>query len=253
MTPHSLATPNRQLATGNRPGPALAEWAAMPKRTNGLIFDIDGTLVDSNDLHAEAWQEAFREFGVEFPYQEIRAQMGKGADLLVPDMLNAKQSRKFGKELQGLRAKLFRRKYLPRVLPFPGVRATLEKLKSAHIKLALASSSDPEEVKYYVQLLEIGDLIEGSTSKGDAEYSKPSPEIFQAALKKIGTDEALTATVGDTPYDIMASHRAALPVIAVLCGGFAAETLAKAEFLLDDIQQIPGRIQEIDAYFNDSE
>jgi beta-phosphoglucomutase-like phosphatase (HAD superfamily) len=215
----------------------------------GMLFDVDGTLVDSNDLHAECWVAAFAKYDQHFPYDVIRAQMGKGGDLLVPDMLPAREMRRFGKQLQKDRGKLFRKEYLPRVQPFPWVRSCLETLAARGIRLALASSSDAEEVEYYTGLLGVGDLLAGTTSKGDAEVSKPSPEIFRAALERIGSREEKTLTIGDTPYDILASHRIPLAIAAVLSGGFARETLSKAEFLFADVREMVRKIDEVDAYF----
>ena len=117
------------------------------------------------------------------------------------------------------------------------------------MKIALASSSDPEEVEYYTRLLGVESLIEGSTSKGDAKFSKPSPEIFAAALERAGSDPEFTWVAGDTPYDILAAHRCALPVVAVLSGGFERELLAKAEFIFDNARDILERIDDIDAWF----
>jgi HAD superfamily hydrolase (TIGR01509 family) len=214
-----------------------------------ILFDIDGTLVDSNDLHAEAWVEAFAKYGKDFPFEVIRPQMGKGGDLLVPDMLQAREMRQFGEKLQKDRGELFKKKYMPRVKPFPGAREALEELRIRGIKLALASSSNEDEVDYYTDLLGVGDLLEGSTSKGDAETSKPSPEIFRAALERTGSSEERTLTVGDTPYDILASHRIPLPIAAVLSGGFERDVLAKAEFLFNDVRELVRKIDEVDVYF----
>lgn len=215
----------------------------------GILLDVDGTLVDSNDIHAECWLEAFAKFGKDYQWDVIRNQMGKGGDLLVPDMLQAREMRKFGKELQQDRSKLFKEKYLPRVQPFPWVRTCLEELHGLGIKLALASSSDEEEVEYYTGLLGVRDLLAGTTSKNDAEFSKPSPEIFRAALERTGSSEERTLTAGDTPYDIIASHRIPLPVAAVLSGGFGRTTLSKAEFLFTDVRELVTKIDEVDAYF----
>jgi HAD superfamily hydrolase (TIGR01549 family) len=217
----------------------------------GILFDVDGTLVDSNDAHARCWLEAFAHFGKRFEYAQVFDHIGKGGDLLVPDLLNAKEMRKFGEDVKKLRTKLYEKKYLPGIKPFPRVREMFEELRRRHVKLALASSSDPEEVDYYTQLLGVGDLLKGSTSKRDAEFSKPSPEIFLAALKQIGTDDAFTLTVGDTPYDILASHRAALPIAAVLSGGFGREQLTKAEFLFVDVGEMARNLDTIDAYFHE--
>jgi HAD superfamily hydrolase (TIGR01549 family) len=215
----------------------------------GIIFDIDGTLVDSNDIHTECWLEAFEHFGKSIPYDLMRTQIGKGGDLLVPDMLNAREMREFGEKLKKYRPELFKKKYMERVKPFPRIHDLFEELSERDIKLALASSSNKDEVSYYTRLLGVGDLLEGSTSTHDANMSKPSPEIFEAALERIGTDSALTMTVGDTPYDILASHRCALPIAAVLCGGFERQLLAKAEFLFDSVEDMVRKIEEVDAYF----
>ncbi|HYR29572.1 MAG TPA: HAD-IA family hydrolase, partial [Thermoanaerobaculia bacterium] len=135
------------------------------------------------------------------------------------------------------------------VQPFPGVREAIRAFDDRGLKLAFASSSNPDEVEYYVSLLGAEDLLEGSTSKKDAKLSKPSPEIFEAALEQVGGDAAATLVVGDTPYDILAAHRARLAVAALLCGGFARELLAKAEFLLDDVPTLVKELERIDEYF----
>jgi len=215
----------------------------------GLIFDIDGTLIDSNDLHAHAWQEAFEHFGKRFDYGVIREQMGKGGDLLVPDMLNAREIRSFSDDLKSYRKKIFKTDYMKKIRPFPGIRESFEELKARGIEIALGSSGEPDEVDYYIKLLEIEDLIVASTSKGDAKFSKPSPEIFEAAMERLSSHDGRIAAVGDTPYDILAGHRATIPVIAVLCGGFDRELLQKAEIIFDDVPQLVRQIEQIDDYF----
>ncbi|HEV7920278.1 MAG TPA: HAD family phosphatase [Thermoanaerobaculia bacterium] len=218
---------------------------------HAIIFDVDGTLVDSNDLHAECWLEAFREFGKELEPDVVRNQIGKGGDLLVPDLLTAREMRRFGEAVKARRGELWKSSYMMRVQPFPYMRQCLAELSGRGIKLALGSSSEEEEVGYYTQLLGVGELLEGSTSKGDAEFSKPSPEIFRAALERVGSDPARTLAVGDTPYDILAAHRVPLPVAAVLCGGFGRELLVKAEFLFANVEELVGEIDRIDEYFSE--
>lgn len=218
-------------------------------RLQALLLDIDGTLVDSNDKHTDCWVEAFAHFGTEVDRQTVRGQIGKGGDLLVPDLLNARQMRRFGEELKKYRGELWTRRYIDSVQPFPGAREALEELHGRGLKLAFASSSNPNEVEYYVSLLGAEDMLEGSTSKGDAQFSKPSPEIFQAALERVGTKQENTLVAGDTPYDVLASHRAGLAVAALLCGGFERELLAKAEFLFDDIPSMVKELDRIDEYF----
>lgn len=221
------------------------------KNLQSILFDIDGTLADTNELHIRCWLEAFAHFGKELAYDVMRHQIGKGGDLLVPDLLDAKEMRRFGEDLKKYRTELFKEKYMPQAKPFAGARETLEALHARGIRLALASSSNEEEVEYYTQLLGVEKLIQGSTSKKDAEHSKPSPGIFRAALERIGADEGRTFAVGDTPYDILAAHRIPLPVVAVLSGGFERELLAKSEFLFDDVTQIVGELKRLDEYFDE--
>lgn len=219
----------------------------------GILFDIDGTLIDSNDIHCRAWLEAFEHFDRPQPWELMRGQIGKGGDLLVPDLLNARDMRKFGEELKKHRGELFKKKYMKTIEPFPRVKEMFEELRGRGVKLALASSSNPDEVDYYTGLLGVGDLVAGTTSKEDAEMSKPSPEIFRAALERTGTDPARTFAVGDTPYDVLAAHRIPVPVVAVLCGGFPRETLAKAEFLFADVAEMVRKIDEVDGYFDEDD
>ena len=216
-----------------------------------MLLDIDGTLVDSNDKHADCWVEAFAHFGKNVPRETIRMQIGKGGDLLVPDTLNAREMRKFGEELNKYRGELWKQKYMKSVEPFPGAVESMRAIHARGIKLALASSSNPDEVEYYVELLGVGKLLEGTTSKEDAETSKPSPEIFQAALERVKSDPARTFALGDTPYDVLAAHRIPVPIVAVLSGGFARELLKKAEFIFDDISAMVRELDRIDEYFAD--
>lgn len=216
-----------------------------------LIFDVDGTLVDSNDIHAAAWDEAFRHYGKELPYEDIRNSIGKGGDLLVPDLLDAREMRTFGSDLREYRKKIFHEKYKKQITPFPDVREQFESLRRLDLSLVLASSADKDEVKYFVDLMKVRDLIDGFTSAGDVEYSKPSPEIFEAALEKLGRDGQRAFVVGDTPYDILAAHRVSLPVVAVRCGGFDERLLAKAEFIWNNVAELVSRVGELDAYFAD--
>ena len=215
-----------------------------------MLLDIDGTLVDSNDKHADCWVEAFAHFGKRVEWDVIRQQIGKGGDLLVPDTLNAREMRTFGEELKEYRGELWKRRYMHDVQPFPGVRDALRELHARGIRLAFASSSNPDEVEYYVELLGAGDLIAGSTSKEDAQFSKPSPEIFQAALERTGSNPERTFAVGDTPYDVLAAHRIPLPVVALLSGGFPRAMLAKAELLFDDLTLMVKELDRVDEYFD---
>src|SRR4028119_734957 len=144
-----------------------------------FIFDVDGTLIDSNDFHAEAWQKAFEKFGKNISFDKIRPHIGKGADTLLPEFLSEKEIEKFGDEIADLRSEIFKDEYLPRVKPFPQVRELFQRMKADGKKVALASSANEDEVEAYKKIADIEDLAEKTTSADDSEKSKPEPDIFQ--------------------------------------------------------------------------
>lgn len=194
-----------------------------------VIFDVDGTLVDTVALHASAWVESLRHFGFEVAFNDMRAQIGKGGDqilngLLPPDVLERRRE-----EIEAFRADLFKREYLPKARAFPGVRRLFEHIRIAGQRAVLASSGKEDEVDGYRKLADIADLVEAATSSDDAERSKPFPDIFQAALDKLSPLSAHEAmVVGDTPYDAEAARNAGLRMVGVLSGGFSEEALREA-------------------------
>ena len=194
-----------------------------------VIFDIDGTLVDSVDLHARAWQEAFARYGKQVDFERVRSQIGKGGDQLMPVFFTREELDEFGAEMEEWRGRHFKREYLPRVRAFPRVRDLFERVRADGRRIVLASSAKQEELKEYKRIADIGDLVEDETSADDAERSKPHPDIFEAALaglKDVSPAEALV--VGDTPYDAEAAGKAGLRTVGLLCGGFPAEALRAA-------------------------
>ncbi len=194
-----------------------------------IIFDIDGTLIDSVDLHAAAWQEALRHFGHDRPFEVVRAQIGKGGDLLMRALLPEEEVRRRGEEIEAYRLDLFRREYLPRVRPFPSVRELFERIEADGKRIALASSAKQEELGRYKQIAGIGDLLEAEASSDDAERSKPHPDIFEAALARLeGVEAAEAIAVGDTPYDAQAAGKIGLRTIGLLCGGWPERELREA-------------------------
>ncbi len=214
----------------------------------GIIFDVDGTLVDSVDLHAQAWQEAFKKFGREVPYEKVRHQIGKGSDQLMPVFFSKSELDRFGGEMEKYRGEIYKRDYLSRVTAFPKVRELFERVRQDKKRTALASSAKKDELETYKKIARIDDLIEAETSADDAEKSKPHPDIFEAAireLKDIAPEEMIV--VGDTPYDAVAATKAKLKIVGVLCGGFAerdlrekgcAEIYQNPADLLDAYQEI---------------
>lgn len=194
-----------------------------------VIFDVDGTLIDSVDLHAGAWQDAFRDFGHDIAFDDIRRQIGKGGDQLMPVFLSKPDLDAKGKALEAHRAEVLKDRYLSRVKPFPMVRELLERLRADGVRIALASSAKQDELQTYKKAADIEDLLQVETSSDDAEASKPAPDIFEAAMKRLGGIEPGQAiVVGDTPYDAEAAGRAGLRTIGLLCGGWSADELVRA-------------------------
>jgi phosphoglycolate phosphatase-like HAD superfamily hydrolase len=196
--------------------------------TQAAIFDLDGTLLDSVDLHALAWHEAMAKFGHDVSFERARSQIGKGGDKLIPVFLSESEQRDHSAELAEWRGKHFKAKYLPLVRPFSAVPDLLRRVRSAGLRVAIASSAKKDELDQYLDIAEIADLVDTTTSSDDAEESKPAPDIFEVALKKLGIEAAAAIAIGDTPYDATAARKAGIATIGVLCGGFTEQSLREA-------------------------
>jgi HAD superfamily hydrolase (TIGR01509 family) len=189
-----------------------------------LLFDIDGTLVDSNNHHVRAWQEVFEDAGHDFTPEIIHDQVGKGGDNLVPSLLPDLPLER-QEEIAKKHGPLYRGRFMNEVRPFPGARDLLAKANADGFTVALATSANPEELEHYVRLLDAAELIDLTTDKGDVEHTKPAPDIFAAAIEKAGVRPADALVIGDTPYDVLAARRAGAQAIALLSGGFREEDL----------------------------
>ncbi|HEX6983824.1 MAG TPA: HAD family hydrolase [Planctomycetaceae bacterium] len=198
----------------------------MPRH---ILFDIDGTLVDTVDLHAEAWRVIFERHGKSVPFEAIRGQIGKGGDKLLPVFWSEEELDRFGEAMEEERSELFLKEYLPRAKAFPKVRELFERLISDGKTVVLASSAKDEELKRLKEIAGVADLIDEETSSDDADESKPEPDIFKAALERVGDpDPGDAVVVGDTPYDAEAAAKAGLRTVGVLCGGWPESKLRDA-------------------------
>lgn len=202
-----------------------------------VIFDIDGTLVDTVDFHAQSWQRTFQHFGYQIPYEQIRPQIGKGSDQLMPVFFSLEELDEsddglgptFGERMREYRRELYKREYHPHVKAFPQVRELFSRIKAEGKKLALASSATKADLVTYKQILNVEDLVDAATTTSEVESSKPEPDIFKVTLDKLGDiapEDVIV--VGDTPYDAEAAAKVNLRTIGVLCGGFPEEHLRKA-------------------------
>jgi HAD superfamily hydrolase (TIGR01509 family) len=194
-----------------------------------VIFDMDGTLVDSVDLHAKAWQDAFRDFGHEFDLKAIRDQIGKGGDQLLPVFLTREEIATKGPDLEKHRGHILKDRYLSQIKAFPKVTELFHRIRADNIKIVLASSAKAQELRTYEKIAGIEGLVDVETSSDDAEKSKPHPDIFQAAMAKLGgAHKSEVVVIGDAPYDAEAAGKAGLRTIGFRCGGFAEARLRDA-------------------------
>jgi membrane protein len=206
-------------------------------RIKAVLFDIDGTLVDSNDQHILTWAEVFDRQGVALGHQVIHDQIGKGADMLVPALLPGADD-DAAERLGEAHGAIFKDKYLQMIRPFPGAHDLLARVHASGRQVVLASSASSAELEHYTTLLEAGDLIAATTSADDVANTKPAPDIFAVALKTLaplGAGEVLV--VGDTPYDVEAAASCGIGTVALRSGKFDDTSLhaAGAIAIYDDV------------------
>lgn len=201
----------------------------MVNALDAVIFDVDGTLVDSVDLHARCWRQAFLRFGVDLSFEAVHAQIGKGGDQLLPVFLDHYEINRFGEALEKYRSNLWAGRYLERVFALPHVRRLFDQIRRSGMRIAVASSAKEDEVDHYLDLCGVGEIVNVKVSADDADRSKPAPDIFAAALKGLGiTDPKRAVVVGDTGWDAIAAARAGIQTIGVLSGGWESAMLRRA-------------------------
>ena len=211
----------------------------------GVIFDVDGTLILSNDQHARAWVDAFAEFDCDVPFERVRPLIGMGGDKLMPELvpgLNDEESP--GKEIAERRKEIFKTRYLQTLTSANGSRRLVEQLKQMGARIAIASSATSEELSSLLRVAEVEALIEEATTSSDAEESKPAPDIVGVALSKLNLQPEQVVMIGDTPYDIQSANGCGIGVIAVRCGGFRDDELTGALAIYNDPADILAHINE---------
>ena len=215
-----------------------------PTKLSAVLFDVDGTLVDSNDAHARAWVEAFAELGVHVDYGHVRRCIGMGGDKLMPEVSNIREDTPKGKAISERRGEIFKEKYLPRLKAFPGTRELAATLEARGLTLVAASSAKKDELKPLLEIAGVTDVFEGATSSDDAEESKPDPDIVQAALKRAKARPEEAIMIGDTPYDIEAASRTRVRAIAFRCGGWSDADLKGAVAIYDGPDDLLAKLSE---------
>lgn len=216
----------------------------VPFPFQAVLLDVDGTLIDSNGAHAEAWTLSLREHGVAAEVERIRPLIGMGGDKLLPAAAQVSEDSALGQSIARRKKHIFET-LLPFISPTPGARLLLEWLGDQGVDLAIATSANDREMRPLLKRAGIDDLIRKRTSKDDAAKSKPDPDIVRAALARTRAPRELTVLIGDTPYDIEAAHRAGIGAIALRCGGHWSDIqLRGALEIFNDPAALLGRWQE---------
>jgi HAD superfamily hydrolase (TIGR01509 family) len=208
----------------------------------GILLDIDGTLLDSNDAHAAAFTRAFAEHGIDIPFEHVRPLVGMGSDKLIPSLIGLERAENDGEKIAERKKGIFEERYLPHLKPTPGARALLKRFLADGLLLVVATSAGGEEMKGLLRQTGIEDLIHDATSSGEVDSSKPDPDVIGAAIKKSKLKPSELVMLGDTPYDIEAASKAGVATIALRCGGWWDDnTLAGAIAVFEDPAELLGK------------
>ena len=199
-----------------------------------VLLDIDGTLVMSNQAHAEAWSQALALHGYPIASEQILPLIGMGSDRLLDRLVpGMSPDEGEGKEIADTRANIFKRQFMPSLQAAPGSRELVKRLIVEGKQVVIATSAKDEELESLKMAAGIADLVSEHTTSDEVESSKPAPDVVEAALEKAGSSRDETLMIGDTPYDVEAGRRAGVGVIAVRCGGHDAD-LKDAIAVFDD-------------------
>lgn len=200
----------------------------------GVLVDVDGTLVNSNNAHAEAFAQAFGEHGHDVSFERVRPLIGMGGDQVFPQLVpGLSDTQGDGKPIAARRSELFLSK-VPTLKPTNGARALLARFHEAGLVVVAASSAKQEELQALLEVANLDDLIDAETTSDDAEASKPEPDIIKAALEKAGLQPDEAVLLGDTPFDIESARKAGVRTIALRSGGFPDDQLKDAIAIYDD-------------------
>jgi HAD superfamily hydrolase (TIGR01509 family) len=209
-----------------------------------VLFDVDGTLVDSNDAHARAWVNAFAEHGITVDFQHVRRCIGMGGDKLMPEVSGLEEASSRGTEIATRRAEIFRTEFLPHLTAFRDSARLVEAVLARGYTAVAASSAKKDELKSLLAIAGAASLMDG-TSSDDADQSKPDPDIVHAALKQAKAAPHEAIMIGDTPYDVEAAHRAGVPIVALRCGGWSDEQLSGALAIYDGPWDLLARLDDL--------
>jgi HAD superfamily hydrolase (TIGR01509 family) len=203
------------------------------RRFTAVLLDVDGTLVDSNDAHAHAWEAAFAAHGFIVDFGQVRRCIGMGGDKLMPAVSGVEDDSAAGVAIAKRRSEIFAEQFLPHLRPFRDAGRLVGELKGRGLTIVAASSAKRDELQPLLAVAGAEALMDATTSSDDATNSKPDPDIITAALKRAHSLPGDAVMIGDTPYDVEASRRAGVAIIAFRCGGWSDDDLTGALAIYD--------------------
>lgn len=211
----------------------------------GIILDVDGTLLDSNDAHARAWSDVFGAWGFDVPFERVRPLIGMGGDQILPRLLHLSPDQEPGSRISQERKELFKQHYLPRLRPTSGARALVEELRRRRLALIIGTSASADELEALLVQANVAGLVTDSTVADDVDSSKPAPDVVEEALARLGLPPDKVLMIGDTRYDIESAAQAGVRTVALRCGGAPDVELEGAWAILDDPADLLARLDEV--------
>jgi HAD superfamily hydrolase (TIGR01509 family) len=213
--------------------------------TRAVIFDIDGTLLASNDAHAHSWVDAFSDFGYSVPFYQLRWLIGMGGDRLIKTLFPGMSSSEgIGKVISHRRGSVFLERYAPLLVATPGARDLVLRLQDAGLKTVIATSAKQAELQMLLEHAGVKDLLTEATTASDVDASKPAPDVVQSALDKVGVCADDAIMIGDTPYDVDSARRAGVSILCVRSGGWDDDSLEGAAAVYDHPEDLLARFDE---------
>jgi HAD superfamily hydrolase (TIGR01509 family) len=205
---------------------------------HGVILDVDGTLIDSNDALASSWVDSLAQNGFHVPFEKIRPLIGMGGDKLLPKVIGVSKDSELGKRIDNTRGDIFMQQYFPQIKPFPGAKELIKRMRESGLKVTVASSAPKDQLEKSLELVGAADLIEEETSSKDVSKSKPSSQPVKETLQRAGLPPDEVVMIGDTPYDIESAKKVGVSSIAFRSGGWKDPDLAGAIAIYDGPEDI---------------
>ncbi|MEW6745561.1 MAG: HAD family phosphatase [Planctomycetota bacterium] len=215
----------------------------MPVRA--VLFDVDGTLIDSVPLHAQAWIEALENAGLRFDVETLLGLVGMGGPKIMTRLIGEAGKAGAARDVPRLQALIFKERFISKAKPFPKVTELLLELARRRIRRYLVGTSDREILERYLVRFKLGGLVDSHLCDSDVPEGRPAPDLYLTALHRFGLEPHQAVAVGDSPYDVEAARRARLDVVAVLSGGYAPRALAGSRLILESPAELLARLDEV--------